>query len=56
VNERIILLIWLKEIGYNGMEWIHLAKDRVHWRGTYPAHLVLPDLIGFAVVGEDYKL
>jgi hypothetical protein len=22
----------LKEIGWNGMDWIHLAQDREHWR------------------------
>jgi hypothetical protein len=22
----------LREIGWDGMDWIHLAQDRVHWR------------------------
>jgi hypothetical protein len=31
----------VKEMGWEGVDWIHVAQDRVHWRA-----LVIMDSIG----------
>jgi hypothetical protein len=35
IGERIIvILIDIKEVGYNDVDWIYLAQDRVHRRAV----------------------
>jgi hypothetical protein len=35
----------LKEIGWNGTDWIHLAQDRDQWRDLVNTVTILPDIL-----------
>jgi hypothetical protein len=50
VDERIILEWILKEIGCEGVDWIHLAQDREEWRAVVNA--VKKKNSGFIKAGE----